>query len=583
MKRSILLAIAVAGLMLQACAQKHEQQPQQIIRQQESVSEPSRLTLTDFTDVASATIDAPRQCQHEYSFQKNWNILKNVVCLQLDVLLFLTYNHFVMRNLYIACIVLTVVFLQGVASAQSSLIEKYNSSRGTNVITRYNDVDNYLVTCAKNMYGNSFFIVQDGSVKRTFDMPVTTGNFNVSGIGFVVNDVQIYGSTCWFCGTNWEETYELVYPPEIGAPPYLVFKTKNAGFIGRFDIAQALTGVAQLHISIIGEANGDTVSRLDKLATYGTGVVSIGNIDTTDTPVLVEFTDTPTGICNFTVWRPDYGGEQFVDVESTNGRIVTLSRYKDTLNSNFFHWNYGLRYGTPGNFILTGNTVYMYDTYYPFLDGRARFTGMDPIVLSSVHQGHDVTVSFVVNNNTSFNGRFVVYHIPSAGAVPLDVVFNRTHINYSIVKDADFNNPMTFNTYMSLLLEDHQGNSVLRFPYLNQSPMIQYDTVWSILEPRIESLAAYQNMSNRLNLYAGGYYSQDANKIAEFNEIMLHDHFMINNDCMEHDRGELQSVHTYEPPTTPPHPLVNMFSQTSEYMKFQYKAPEVEAQIECRY
>lgn len=58
MKRSILLTIAVAGLMLQACAQKHEQQPQQIIRQQESVSEPSRLTLTDFTDVASATIDA---------------------------------------------------------------------------------------------------------------------------------------------------------------------------------------------------------------------------------------------------------------------------------------------------------------------------------------------------------------------------------------------------------------------------------------------------------------------------------------------------------------------------------------------
>ena len=59
MKKSIVIAIAVAGLMMQACAQQpKEQQMEPVKVQQQGGEEVSRLTLTDFTDVASATIDA---------------------------------------------------------------------------------------------------------------------------------------------------------------------------------------------------------------------------------------------------------------------------------------------------------------------------------------------------------------------------------------------------------------------------------------------------------------------------------------------------------------------------------------------
>lgn len=58
MKKSIVIAIAVAGLMMQACAQQPKEQQMEPVKVQQGGEEASRLTLTDFTDVASATIDA---------------------------------------------------------------------------------------------------------------------------------------------------------------------------------------------------------------------------------------------------------------------------------------------------------------------------------------------------------------------------------------------------------------------------------------------------------------------------------------------------------------------------------------------
>ena len=59
MKRTVLFVLAVSGLMLQACAQRHDEPQQAPAKEQQSQRDDvSRLTLTDFTDVASATIDA---------------------------------------------------------------------------------------------------------------------------------------------------------------------------------------------------------------------------------------------------------------------------------------------------------------------------------------------------------------------------------------------------------------------------------------------------------------------------------------------------------------------------------------------
>lgn len=59
MKRTFLFILAVSGLMMQACAQQHDEPRQSSSTvQQSQQKEVSRLTLTDFTDVASASIDA---------------------------------------------------------------------------------------------------------------------------------------------------------------------------------------------------------------------------------------------------------------------------------------------------------------------------------------------------------------------------------------------------------------------------------------------------------------------------------------------------------------------------------------------
>ncbi len=58
MKRSIVLTVAFTGLMLQACAQRQEEPQREPAKVQQGEQTYDRLTLTDFTDVASATIDA---------------------------------------------------------------------------------------------------------------------------------------------------------------------------------------------------------------------------------------------------------------------------------------------------------------------------------------------------------------------------------------------------------------------------------------------------------------------------------------------------------------------------------------------
>ena len=57
MKKSFVIATVTVALMAQACAQHTEQPVQQVATSQPMV-EPTRLTITDFTDVAAATIDA---------------------------------------------------------------------------------------------------------------------------------------------------------------------------------------------------------------------------------------------------------------------------------------------------------------------------------------------------------------------------------------------------------------------------------------------------------------------------------------------------------------------------------------------
>ena len=59
MKRTFLFVLALSGLMMQACAQRHDQPQQAPVRmQQQPAQQVGHLELTDFTDVAAATIDA---------------------------------------------------------------------------------------------------------------------------------------------------------------------------------------------------------------------------------------------------------------------------------------------------------------------------------------------------------------------------------------------------------------------------------------------------------------------------------------------------------------------------------------------
>lgn len=490
-------------------------------------------------------------------------------------------------RLFLAASVLFAVF--PVKAQNSSYFEKFPSRTGTHVITRFNPAGHYIVVSGQ-MSEWGFFIVRDGYTTRTFDLPLAPGSgagqVGSASYGHTVHDMQIYGSTCWFCGKRWNRIYEFGMPAYPGAPIPIIESVDSLPYVGKFDIAGAVAGTAVVKIMYF--PTSDNLMRLNRLATTGDGVVMIGEQGSAHNTVLVELTENTTNN-TYKIIQSSFSEEVFMDLVRTGNKVVTLSRFNNPIHTGFYNYTFGLRYGTPNSFVSTGNTMYGYDTYYPFCDTRAKFTGVDPIILSNVNNSinltNAVTVSFVSTSATAYVGQLISYHIASQGAMPTDVLWTAGKDYYTKIKDAKFNKPLTFNTFMAVLLEDNNGNSVLRFPYLNVGNTSYSDTILYAADPKLESLAPFQYMSNSFETYAAGYYALDYSKISFLEEYELHDHFNPSNPatCFSVKLGTIHSIPSeYYPSTMTDKPLVVVSTKTGVFEQNTISATVLESIFDCQ-
>lgn len=58
--------------------------------------------------------------------------------------------------------------------------------------------------------------------------------------GYIVKAMEIVGTKCWFAGTHWWETGEILFEFGQGGAPYM--EVEHCGFIGQFDVADVIAG-----------------------------------------------------------------------------------------------------------------------------------------------------------------------------------------------------------------------------------------------------------------------------------------------------------------------------------------------------
>ena len=428
------------------------------------------------------------------------------------------------------------------AQAFFSQIDRYDSLQGKNTLVGRDYNSSYLVTVGhKQDY--SFFIVSDGTSEKYFYTNLGANQvptFVQGSWSYHITDMEIEGSTCWFCGYKWYVTGRIIYTLE-GA----TLEVRNTGIVGRFDMADVISGGGNYNVIEI-----DTVERLDKMTVYVDGMTAVGKTKAGGACV-VELKKNLTGTVTYKVGRSANVNEVFMDVVNANGRIVTLSRYKQP-NAEYGYY-FSLRYGNPYNFLNTGSVAYCYSTYDFFPDDRARFTGVTPMCLSYPNRNHEVVVSclgtYNLQNGNSLKGHFIAYHILAEGNKTVYALFNQEISSYTALREVRFNYPSSQYQNMSVLLENNDF-SVVRFPYLRMNYFLDDDTILQVDNPRIESIMPHDGSSaSPCWVDMSGYYPNDFSRIAHVLEYGIHNHLDLWNtmNCFSLETGVF---HTIEAATT---------------------------------
>ena len=419
-----------------------------------------------------------------------------------------------------------------VAQINYSKITQFNNVNGENTIIRTNRVFSHFVTCSNTSDGRSCFVVDNGSSYKFF---YTTQHVTmIPGVslntGYVVKDMQMEfdGTTCWFCGIKWAETGTLVYDINGSGTWDTVF----CGFIGRFDAVDVMNGSGSFEIMEI-----DGTYCLDKLAAWNTGAAAVG-IDDYGRSRVVELIQSGTNTYKYKVEKSTRTDEVFMDIANANGRIVTLSRFNSSISNSYFKNYFGLRYGNPSYFVSTSSTLYLYNTANVFGNNAATFTSMNPVHLSYTNKDKEVVVSYLGDYFSAFvapwlKGHLLSYHIPSEGANNITMTYNQDTNTYRKIYEVKFNQPLTTKTYMAALLEGSDGNSVLRFPYLNRTNAYNDTMLYINYAPKVESVAPYQTSSSGMEIAATGRYHYSYQRIVDIREYEIHDHLSMwnNNNC----------------------------------------------------
>ena len=429
-------------------------------------------------------------------------------------------------------LLLIVLTLPVALSAQTySYVNRYLLQKGTNVLIRCNRNKSYFVTSYKTTGNRSYFIINNGSTNKHFittqspapNPPMIGLDFPDSG--YVINDMYFVGNVCWFCGQRWYWNGEYYLDQNGNGHKYLTYM----GYIGKFDMDEAMSGGGQYQIMTVPYTQD--IKRIvvhgDNLTAFGPASVSINNFNQTR-PCLIELSyNTNTGKYTFHHEYTTWTEEELLDMVNANGKIVVLSQNTNQNHFMYFRYCFGLRYGTPGNFINTGDTIYNYNTDY-ILDGNlTAFQKTEKIYLSTTNIGNGVAVSHVIHKGAtpnSWKGRFINYLVPSKASTSVQVSYDKGAGVFSNVKEALFNYPIGTTTNISLLLNDTNGSPYICNPLFSTTFSNYTAPVLSIDDPLIESIQPYQGMSNGFDIAVGGHFANDALKVSNIMEHNIHNH-----------------------------------------------------------
>ena len=422
-----------------------------------------------------------------------------------------------------------------------SSIGEYTSVSGNGALVRVDHTNNFHVTSQNSEHNCSRFVVDDGETVRYFSTTTYVSNPMMSPMlplnsGYIVNAMEIVGTKCWFAGTHWWETGEILFAFGPGGAPYM--EIEHCGFIGQFDVADVIAGSGSYKTIDIPD-----IYEISRMVAHTAGVAAVGMTESGESRV-VELLELGTGQWSYDVGKSENSEEVFMDVTNAGGKIVTLSRYKNPVHVMYYKYMFGLRYAPLGG-IASSQSQYVYDTYDAFSDPRAAFVGVDPIYVNHTKRGDEILVSYLGkwnNPSNSLEGELIFYRIPVAGGVVAEVLSGVNNVKCTELKEVRLDNALSQYANIALLAEDVYGNSVLRFPYLYGNG-IRYDTAYYVSSPVVESLCPFSSTNIGFDVAAVGRHAATFSKLVTIREYSIHSRLDYENlhDCFQTRIGRFHS------------------------------------------
>ncbi|MCR5423876.1 MAG: hypothetical protein K6E93_03825 [Bacteroidales bacterium] len=146
------------------------------------------------------------------------------------------------------------------------------------------------------------------------------------------------GNMCYFCGTYWKETGNIIYTFD----GQIIAETVDKGFVGRFDASNIINGIGKFETMII-----DETKELSHIQAHSGSISCIGKTYTGGYSCFAEIHELPSNpsYYSYRVARPSNSYEVLMDLAKTSNKVVTVSRF--TSPETDMKYYFGLRYGSP--------------------------------------------------------------------------------------------------------------------------------------------------------------------------------------------------------------------------------------------
>lgn len=238
----------------------------------------------------------------------------------------------------VTAVIFIMVCVTAVAQTQSDSLDRDSRSSCQSTWTEYNNFTEassivrsnhlYRVVYVKDYMTNrhTFFVKQRSSSTETafytfFCSPSSPGAL---GASVIINDMRLYGDTCYFCGKVILMKYEF-YGGDLVRKTY--------GFVGFFSITKILNGTGSVYYDTLPEMTQLTRLAISKPDAWTTLISAIGTQRPNRLPCILEIEKTN----NVWTWRNEYVNSDFdmvfSDIMTMRDSITLLAQYSCANNN----------------------------------------------------------------------------------------------------------------------------------------------------------------------------------------------------------------------------------------------------------